>query len=90
MTPNVMPKAPAPPITQPQPADPVARVAVEADVRRSPVRDDRINVQLRCLVQDNGDGTVTVTVPRLSTQAWTGRTEGEARMMALFALVDGA
>lgn len=31
--PNVMPKAPAPPITQKQPADPVARVAVEADVR---------------------------------------------------------
>jgi nucleoid-associated protein YgaU len=28
-----MPKAPAPPIPTPQPADPVARVAVEADVR---------------------------------------------------------
>jgi len=59
-------------------------------MQRGPVRDDRISVQLRCLVQRNGDGTVTVTVPRLSTQAWTGQTEGEARMMALFALVDGA
>ena len=29
-----MPKAPAPPILPPQPADPAARVAVEADVRR--------------------------------------------------------
>ena len=85
-----MPKAPAPTETLQAAPAPVARVAVEADVRRSPVREDRIKVQLRCLVQDNGDGTVTVTVPRLSTQAWTGRTEGEARMMALFALVDGA
>jgi hypothetical protein len=30
---NVMPKAPAPPVTDQQTADPVARVAVEADVR---------------------------------------------------------
>jgi hypothetical protein len=75
-------------VTDQQPADPVARVAVEADVRRGPVRDDRISVQLRCLVQRNGDGSVTVTVPRLSTKAWTGQTEAEARMMALFDLVD--
>ena len=39
MQPNVMPKAPAPPITPPQPADPVARVAVEADVSRCPRTD---------------------------------------------------
>ena len=30
-----MPKAPAPPVTDQQPAAPVARVAVEADVRLS-------------------------------------------------------
>ena len=62
----------------------------EPFVSRGPVKDDRISVQLRCLVQRNGDGTVTVTVPRLSTRAWTGQTEAEARMMALLALVDGA
>jgi hypothetical protein len=69
---------------------PVRGVGAEVRVRRGPVRDDRISVQLRCLVQRNGDGSVTVTVPRLSTQAWTGQTEAEARMMALLALVDGA
>lgn len=75
--------------TLPTAPEPVERVAVEADVRRGPVMDDRISVQLRCLVQRNGDGTVTVTVPRLGTQAWTWQTEAEARMMALWDLVDG-
>ena len=32
MRPNVMPKAPAPPMTEQQTSDPVARVAVEASV----------------------------------------------------------
>jgi hypothetical protein len=68
--------------------EPVARGAVEADDVRGPVRYDRINIQIRCLVQRNGDRSVTVTVPRLSTKAWTGQTEAEARMMALFDLVD--
>ena len=73
-------------MTDQQTADPVARVAVEADVRRGPVIERQISVRLRCCVQRNGDGTYTVTVPRLSTQAWTGTSEAVALQLARFAL----
>jgi hypothetical protein len=75
-------------MTDQQTADPVARVAVGADVRRGPVKRGWIDVSVRCLVQANGDGTVTISVPRLSHDAWTGQTEAEARMKAHRALDD--
>ena len=65
-----------------------ARLAFEPLVRRGPVTHGRIDVRVRCFVQRNGDGTVTVSVPRLSYDAWTGKTEAEARMLALLALDD--
>jgi hypothetical protein len=37
-------------------------------------------------VQRNGDGTYTVTVPRLGTQAWTGTSEAVAGQLARFTL----
>jgi hypothetical protein len=61
-----MPKAPAPPITTQQPADPVARVAVEADVRRGPVLHVPLTISVEALVQDNGNGTWTVAVPSMT------------------------
>ena len=66
--------------------EPVARVAVEADVRRGRVYQRAIWPRLRCRVQANGDGTVTVTVPSLSTLAWTGPSEAVAIQLALCAL----
>lgn len=65
-----------------------ARLAFDPRVRRCTVRRGRIGVTVRCLLQDNGDGTVTVSVPRLSHDAWTGTTEAEAKNIALRALDD--
>ena len=64
----------------------VARGPVAADSLRGPVTERAISVRLRCRVQRNGDGTVTVTVPRLSSQAWTGPSEGVAVKLARGAL----
>lgn len=81
-----MPKSPAPTETLTTALAPMALVAVDADGRRGPVIDRQISVRLRCRVQRNGDGTYTVTVPSLSTQAWTGTSEAVAVQLARFAL----
>ena len=54
--------------------------------RHWPVFERQISVRLRCRVQRNEDGTYTVTVPRLSTQAWTGTSEAVAVQLARCAL----
>ena len=83
-----MPKAPAPQMSPQKLTSPERGVGAEADVRRGPVKHGWIDVSVRCLVQANGDGTVTISVPRLSHDAWTGQTEADARMKACRALDD--
>lgn len=49
---------------------------------RGDVRPFLIQIALRCLVQDNCDGSVTCVVPTLSCRAFTGDSIADAMLKA--------